>query len=213
MQPQFQSSFIPKKPVTDSAKVLGSTRKSRNIISSLASLIFVLTIMAAGGLFVYEKFVDRQITDANKAIDDARVAFEADKIQDLINTSTRFTTIKELLDKHLAVSEILILLQELTLKNIKFDDFAFQNKSNERNISMTGEATSYNTVAKQSEVIKASGLVSAVAFSNFTLSDKGAVRFKFSGTVAPSLISYKQALNAVSSIEAEETATTVEEEI
>lgn len=198
MEAKFQSSFIPKKPLSDSQKVLGPVKKNTNIFSVIATLVFLVTIFVSGGLFVYEKIVEKQLVDTSKELDAARAAFETDKIQDLIDASTRLNSVKGMLEKHFAVSELLVLMQNYTVKTIQFNNFKFDNKSSNPLLSMDGEALSYNAVAKQSEVFAGTGFINNTLFSDFTLTDSGSVKFKFIGSVATSLVSYKEAVKAIS---------------
>lgn len=83
MEPKFQSSFIPKKPVVDSPKVFVPVEKERNIFSIIASIIFVITLLVAGGVFGYKYYLDKQIADADIALNEAREAFDINKMKDL----------------------------------------------------------------------------------------------------------------------------------
>ncbi len=197
MEPKFQSSFIPKKPLSDSSRVLAPVSKNTNIFSVIATIIFLITLFVSGGLFVYEKIIQKQIGDVKKELDEARVAFETDKINELIDASVRLNSIKGMLEKHFAVSELLFLMQNLTMKTIQFGNFKLDNKSGQPILTMDGEALSYNAVAKQSEVFLASGFIRNVIFSDFSLNDSGLVRFRFTGAVVPRLISYKEAVDAL----------------
>ncbi|HEY0220605.1 MAG TPA: hypothetical protein VGC58_00070 [Candidatus Paceibacterota bacterium] len=200
MQPTFQSSFIPKKPVTDSEKVFGPVTKNRNVFSIVATFLFVITLFVSGGLFVYQKIIEKQIKDADKELGAAREAFEIEKLEDLIGASVKINSIKGLLDKHFAVSELMVLLQRQTVKSVKFMNFTFKNSDGTRFISMDGEALSYNAIAKQSENFVKSGVVKNIEFSDFTLADTGVVKFKFAGAIDESLISYKQSKESTESL-------------
>lgn len=196
MQPQFQTSFIPKKPVFESQKNNLVVVKSRNIFSIIANFMFIITILASGGLFGYKFYLSKQISEADTTLNEARAAFDTNKIQDLLNASTRITTVKTILEKHYIVSELLVLLQQLTNKNIHFDELSFRaNDNNVLSLNIGGESSTYNALAVQSDTLKDSGFFKNETFSDFSLTDKGAVRFRYTANVIPELVSYKKVID------------------
>lgn len=213
MEPKFQSSFIPKKPVSDSAKMLGPVTKNRNIFSVLATFIFTITLLVSAGLFVYQKMIESKISKADLEISDVRNAFEADKIRDLIDASSRLNSITKLLENHYVVSEVLILLQNLTVRNMRFDNFSYRNTDGKPTISMDSEALSYNAVANQRDVFIQSGLMSDVLFTGFNLSETGQVRSKFTAVISPKLVSYKELIDSLTKPNTENTETTETESV
>jgi len=176
--------------------MLGPVTKNTNIFSLVATILFILTIFAAGGLFVYQKIIEKQIKDADIELASAREAFETGEIQELIDASIKINSIKDLLDKHFAVSELMIELQRLTLKNVRFSNFSFKNSEGNHFLSMDGEGLSYNALAKQSEAFSDSGFIKNTEFSDFALSNKGTVNFKFNGSVDSSRILYRKSVEA-----------------
>lgn len=199
MEPKFQSSFIPKKPVVDSPRALGPVTKNRNIFSVIATFMFIITLIAAGGAFGYKKYIEKNISDADKQLSEVRSAFEAGRIQELIDASARLNSIKSLLDNHFVVSQILLLLQNLTLKNIRFDSMSYQNIGGRPVITMDSEGASYNAIANQRDVFVESGMLDNVQFLGYNLTEKGTIKAKFSAVVTPKLISYKDFINSLSS--------------
>ncbi len=204
MEPKFQSSFIPKKPVVDSPKMLGPVQKNRNIFSVLATFIFMITILASGAEFGYGKYIERQISAADSQLVQVRSAFESDRIQDLIEASARLESMKALLEKHYVVSEILVMLQNMTLKAMQFDSLSYKITSNTPEINMQSYASSYNAVANQKDVFDQSGVLNNVTFSDFSLDDRGVVSSKFYANVSPKLVSYKEMLESGSRVSSEQ---------
>lgn len=196
MEPKFQSSFIPKRPTSDSIKDFSPVQKNKNIFSIIATLMFLVVLFASAGLFVYQKIIEKQIESASKELQDAKVALEVEKTQELIDAGARLSSIKGLLDKHFAVSEVVVLLQNLTVKTIKFADLTINNESGTPSISMNGESLTYNAIAKQSEIFNGNTFLTNSAFSDFALDEKGIVKFKFSGSLAGNLVSYREAIEA-----------------
>lgn len=196
MEPKFQSSFIPKRPVVDSPRMLGPVKKNRNIFSVLASLMFLVAMFAVGGVFVYGKMVDRNIKDADAQLAEVRSAFEADRVQELFDASARLSSVKNLLENHYVVSEVLVMLQNLTLKTMRFDNLNYKNNGQKSTINLDAEAQSYNSIANQKEGFMGSGVLSESNFSDYMLTDRGLVKAKFFAVVSPRLVSYKEFINS-----------------
>jgi len=91
----------------------------------------------------------------------------------------------------------LVLLQNLTAKTIKLDSLVINNESGAPTFVMNGESLSYNAVAKQSEVFSGSSFITGTSFSDFSLDEKGIVKFKFSGSASSNLVNYKEAISVV----------------
>lgn len=198
MDPKFQTSFIPKRPVMSSSKIALPAVKNINIFSTIATLLFILTLLASVGLFGYKLYIVRQIVQADKDLNEARAAFEPEKIKELLNASTRIDTIENLLNNHFVVSELLVLLEQITVKNASFSTLTYRNIQNIISINLDGEARTYNALAQQSDIFNKSGFFQQQVFSDFSLTDTGTVRFRYSAVVLPELVSYKKVIELLS---------------
>ncbi len=198
MKPKFQTSFIPKRPVIDGSKSTFPVVKNINIFSTIATVLFALTLLVSGGLLGYKYYLTKQIVDADKALNEARAAFEPEKIKELLNASTKIYTIKNLLNDHFVVSELLVLLEQLTLKNTRFNNLTYKNNQNVISINLDGDARTYNALAQQSDIFNRSGFFQNQVFSDFSLSDTGTVKFRYSANILPELVSYKKVTELLS---------------
>ncbi len=199
MEPRFQTSFIPKKPIINDARIASSSSVVResNVFNLIAVIVFVATLLASGGLFGYKIYLKQQIDKDNKDISDAQAAFQVDKIKELLDANNRILASKDLLDKHVAVSSLLTLLQSLTVRRLRLVTLDYSNKTGQNVISLSGQAQNYNALVEQSRIFEESQYLSNNIFSNFTLEDNGYIKVDFDSAVDTSLISYKKALEAV----------------
>ena len=199
MEPRFNTSFIPKKPVVETASTSGSKSvEQKNIFSIISSTLFVITILAYGGLFAYKIILNNQIKKADSEINDARAAFDTTKIQDLINANSRIVSTKNLLEKHVVVSELLNLLQSLTVKRVRYGTLKYTNIDGLPTVSMTTEAQSYNALAQQLDAFSKSEFVKTPQVSDYNLGDNGNITVKFFANLEPSLVSYKKVIESLS---------------
>ncbi len=197
MQPNFQTSFIPKKPVSgesDKTSVVHDT----DIFTLAATLTFIVTALLYGGLFLYRNMLDKQIVEAGKQLDDARSAILPDKIKELLDANSRITTASNLLEKHIVNSKMLLLLNDLAVKKLKFNDLTFSNKTGVPTVRINGEVQTYNALAKQQEIFANSEYIKNPTFSNIALGEGGSIKFQLTTTIDSSLISYKKSVESLS---------------
>lgn len=199
MQPQFQSSFIPKSPVVNTPNVVNKTpviskQNSTNLFSVIANTVFFITIIVLGGAFLYKFILARQILKTGNEINSAREAFELDKIKNLIDEDSRIKSVSGLVNKHQATSQIIALLQELTLKKLRFTSFDYKSDTN--TITLDTEAQTYNALAKQSDILSSNNYIQRQDFSSFRLLENGNVKSRLVLVINPALLSYKRLIES-----------------
>ena len=194
MEPKFQTSFIPKKPIGSTVSPSSNISAGGSLFSSIATVVFVITLLTSGALFVYKNILSGQVEQYDKEINDASNAIQPQKIQDLIDANSRVTVTKTLLDNHVVVSKLLTLLNDLTIKRIRFTSLNYINKNKESSLSISLEAQTYNALVQEQSLLKSNEFIKNPVFSNFSLGDNGFITVDFSATVDPSLVSYKKSV-------------------
>ena len=116
MDPQIRTSFIPKKPVTSGPE----PRRGVGIIFLVSLFVFIVSLLAAGGVFLYGQFLAQSIVDKGASLDKARAAFEPAVIQELIRLDSRLRFGENVLYSHVSPSLIFSLLEETTLQSVRW---------------------------------------------------------------------------------------------
>ncbi len=192
MDPQVQASFIPKRSLESGSRGAGA-----GLFFLLALVIFAVSIISAGGAFLYQQFLNKSLADKKVSLDRAQGAYEPGTIQDLVRMDARINQAKVLFSKHIAASGIFSYLSTQTLESVSFTSFDFKlSPDGSAKISMAGTANSFSTVALQSDQLGSSKVLRDVVFSNITVGSGGDVDFSVSASVDPSLISYTSTLQA-----------------
>lgn len=187
MDPVTQGSFIPKQSL-----VATRGRGGLGIFLFLSILMFVMSILAAGGAYLYEQFVTRRIAGLDEQLKLAEGAFNTATIQDLARTDSRLIEAEKLLERHVAPSSAFSFISTITLEKVQFNSMAFNlMQDGSATIAMGGTADSFSTVALQSDKFGQSKLLKDVIFSGITVGDDGKVDFSVNATIDPSVISYK----------------------
>src|SRR3989339_516637 len=194
MEPRFQTSFIPKKPIGSpdgsGVKIVHST----NIFSVIATVIFIITVLMAGGLFFYKNILANQIKESEKKLAEAQDAYALSSIKELLDVSARITSANSLLNKHVAVSKVLVLIGDLTVRKLRFTDLTYTIKNNIPTVAISGEVQTYNALAEQQDKFLKNEFIKNPTFSNFNLGDNGYIIVDFSTNIDPNFVSYKSTI-------------------
>lgn len=187
MDPQISTSFIPKEALTAQKARTGGI----GLFFLLSLLVFVISLVSAGGVFAYTQLLNQQLGKNKSQLDLAKGAFEPSTIQNLVRLDSRIEQVKALLNKHVAPSALFNFLAQNTLSNVQFTslDYALSNDGS-ATIQLDGTADSFSTIALQSDQMgKATGLKDVI-FSGIQVETGNRVSFILHATVDPSLISY-----------------------
>ncbi len=192
MAEQFQTSFIPKKTfdVGPAPKATGSSVSA--ILSFIAVIMLVLSVVGATGVFLYERFLLTSIKNKEATLEQAKSAFEPELIRELARVDAKFTIGEKLLDSHTAPSGLLDLLEDVTLETVRFTSFSYLADPEGLRLVMQGEARSFASVALQSDELGRNRSLRETAFSGLTLDERGNVKFTVTALVDPTLVSYRE---------------------
>jgi hypothetical protein len=189
------SSFIPKANLANTDVAAGSF----GIVTFLTVLIFILSVIGAGGVFAYQQVLKNGIASKAHTLQLNQDAFGSNTIEDLARMDTRIAQAKTLLNKHVAASAVFAFLGSQTLQTVQFTSFDYK-LSNDRSgsLSMEGVATSFSAVALQSDQFGGSKVLKDVIFSDINPDQAGKVRFTVKATIAPDLLLYSHTVQGAS---------------
>lgn len=194
MEQNFQTSFIPKKPMLEE-RVVKSRPTGLLVIISIFILFTVL--IASGGLYFYKGILTKNIVKMENDLNLAKNRFEPAKINQLQVLDKRLQASNTILSKHIAISPIFKTLQELTMKTVRYTKFSYglsADKNPKIVVKMSGQAVGYRSIALQSDLFKKNKYLIDPVFSNLSLNDKGSVLFDLEFSVDPNFVDYKQML-------------------
>ncbi|HPS21224.1 MAG TPA: hypothetical protein PLO44_00210 [Candidatus Paceibacterota bacterium] len=199
MEQNFQTSFIPKKPiVTEERTETARPRRPVSILTLISIFIFLAVVLATGGLYLYKSMLQKNITEMSANLALAQERFEPAKINQLQVLGKRLSASDQILTKHIAISPIFETLQESTMKTIRYTDFnySFGTEKNSKliNVIMSGQAIGYRSIALQADLLAENKNIIDPTFSNLKLDDKGNVLFDLEFSVDPNFVDYKQML-------------------
>ncbi len=196
MEQNFQTSFIPKKPIIEDSSVSVSKNSSSvGIFTLIGIFCFITVALGSVGLYFYKDFLNKNVLQMEKNLTLARNRFEPQKIQELQRLDKKLSSASEILKNHIAISPIFEKLSAITLKSIRFTKFSYEfdkSKNTKVVVKMSGAATGYRAIALQSDMFTKEKYFIDPVFSNLALDEKGSVLFDLEFLVDPVFVDYKQ---------------------
>jgi hypothetical protein len=199
MENSFQTSFIPKKPITTSRPV----RTSRfNLFSFFSILALIIIGALAGGLFFYQAYLTNQESILSSSLKKVSASFDQNTISQLELYNKRATVAKTLLDSHVVLSPLFSTIGALTIPTVQYTQFDQTTDPTGFSVKMSGIASDYKSIALQADSFNgASGHpFQNVVFSNLKKDTSGGVTFDVQFTVDPSLLSYEKNITAENAV-------------
>jgi len=194
MDQNFQTSFIPKKPII---KERAASARPVGVLLIISLFILFTVLLATGGLYFYKGIVTKNIVDMENTLTLAGNRFEPSRITELQILDKRLRAASEILSKHIAITPIFNALENLTMKSVRYTKFSYvlgTDKNATIDVKISGQAIGYRSVALQSDLFaKNKNLIDPI-FSNLTLDNSGRVLFDLEFSVDPSFVNYKQML-------------------
>lgn len=193
MEPTFQTTFIPKKPitpVTTKAKPSGVV----TFLGVISTIFFLASISVYGIFYIYKKQINSSIEQTTTSLERQSETFDAGIVLELGDVNKRLQSAELLLQSHTVVSPLFKSLEEITLKTVRFSTFSFKGPTIENKnivVKMSGVAQSYDAIALQSDMFSKNRFLKDPVFSNMVPDSKGVVNFDLTFLVDPSFLLYK----------------------
>lgn len=190
MEQNFQTSFIPKKPMIEERV---TARRPMGIFFIVSLFLFFATLIAGGGAYFYKGILTQNVTKMGSDLNKAKERFEPSRIKILQTLDKRLSASTAVLENHNVVSPIFEVLQATTMKTIRYTDFSF-SKDDGKNVkvSIKGQAIGYRSVALQAEILAKNKNIIDPVFSGLSLDDKGNVLFDLEFSVEKNFLDYRQ---------------------
>ncbi len=206
MESNIPQSFIPKESLAK------STRREVPMIGLfmlVSVLVLLIAIVFLGGSYAYAKFLRNQIeadcqdnvitsTDGcglRARLERIRAGFQRELIEDFRRKDAKIKAAESVLDNHNTIVPVFKLLEDLTLPSVQYSGASYSDNQ----ITLSGRAKGYESIALQSDVFAASKDVETFLFSGLSPDAFGSVSFSLSLTIKPGITSYKAYIESLSS--------------
>ena len=176
-----------------------------SVFMFISVLIFILSIVAAAGTFVWKDIQIKSQAENILKLKKAEARFDSALIEKLKKANTKIDLANKLFKKHIDVVEMFSIINALTADGITFNSFDFtapDTEGGDLKITMKGVGNSFSSIAWQSDVFgKSSSFGKNRVLKNPILSDlaldaKGNVAFSFTASINSADVLYEKVLNA-----------------
>jgi hypothetical protein len=196
MDQNFQTSFIPKKPIV--RERAASSSQPVGFLFIIGIFILFTVLVATGGLYFYDGVLTKNVTDMQNSLNLAKNSFEPSQITRLQVLDKRLIAANQILSNHINVTPIFTALEQLTMKSVRYTKFSYTMGANGSNgavdVQISGQAQGYRAIALQADLLGTNANLIDPVFSNLTLDSSGNVDFDLEFTVNSSFVNYKQTL-------------------
>lgn len=196
MASEFQSSFIPKSPVTEEV----FAKKKAGFFGIVVVSVFIFSVILSAAMYFYKGIISEDISSLRSQLASSEQTLDKETINNLIVFNDKLNLVKSLVWKHKVISRFMNSLASSTVSTVSFSSFDF-NSVNQGNIKITmrGKAPSYGSLALQEDVFSKNKYFKKIEFSDLTLSEQNMVSFTVSVDVDPEIVVYSPVIENVES--------------
>lgn len=172
MNEQSPSSFIPKKPVRGSSRPRPIKRVY--LISVVASVLFVTSLLASGGLFVYTIALERDLAAEQQRLNEQRETFNQSDMERALEFEARLQAANQIFNQQVYLPTLLQALEETALQSTVYRGLSYEKSAmNDINITLDTTNPTFDGVLFQREVLTSNKTLQGVSFTDvsFELAD------------------------------------------
>jgi len=155
----------------------------------LSFFVLGAAILGSVGVFLYQQYLGSVIKSKAIELQAAEERINFSTVEDFIRMRDRLSAGQQLLDKHIALSQFLSVLEGATLANVRFSSMTFVlAEDGTPTVQMSGVARSFNALAAQSNAFGADPRIKSAIFSAITVNANSSVAFELAADLSPALI-------------------------
>lgn len=180
--------FIPKE------EKIVPRRKSVGFWSWISFFIFIISVSAAGGLYLYKGYLQKNLDVYKSSLEKMKSRIEPAALTEIINFSERIESAKKILQNHRKKYALFGFLENNVLKSNYFNYFSLMKKESrekggvfQSSLVLKGAARSYEDLAKQMKIFNSISFFENISFSNFKLLENGYISYDVNLNIKGSL--------------------------
>ncbi|HEY4493080.1 MAG TPA: hypothetical protein VJB98_00440 [Candidatus Paceibacterota bacterium] len=188
----IRTSFIPK----TSLSARPPRKEGLGFFTFLSLTVLVVSLLGWLAAYSYNSLVAKKVSELETFLTRARESFDPALLKVFENLERRLTTAENLLEAHSSVGKLFDVLNERTLKSVRYTYFSYVNNGTAAAVKMSGEAIDFPSVALQAlEYSKDDKLINPI-FSNLGVEEvsdtANRVTFDVSFNIDPALVMYTE---------------------
>lgn len=169
------NSFIPKRG-SGTRPRRGASRQMY-LFTLISYVVFFATMIAAIGVFLYDRYVDGQLVKEVAALNTEMDRFREADMNKVQAFNARLTQTYARLDKNVSLSTIFTALESSTAQTVKLSQLNLTRESDERFVLKAEiETDTFDSSIFQRELLKSNDLIAATVIDGITISTGQAVQ-------------------------------------
>lgn len=160
-----------------------------NLFLVTALFLGGLAIIASVGTYLYDRYLTHSLEAKAEELAVAQREVNEDQVEDFVRLRDRLTYGQELLDNHMAVSQVFDVLEAETLSNVRFSKLGMiVADDHTAQIDIEGIARNFNALAAQSNAFAGEKGIRRAIFSGIVVNRDNTVSFKLTADLDSRLI-------------------------
>jgi hypothetical protein len=185
LPPTIPTSFVPKQPLTPTAR---RRLSGTNPFLTLSYFVIAIAVIGCGAVFAYQYYLQGVAKKKANDVIAAQNKIDQSTVSEFIHLRDRFSAAKGILDHQVALSQFFDVLERVTLQSVSFHNLKLTvAEDRHAQVEMTGSARSFNALAAQSAALASEKRIKRAIFSNISAVG-GSVSFNLTAEIDPTLI-------------------------
>lgn len=142
----------------------------------IAFVVVGITILMAVGVFIYGRFLQGEADKKAAELQYAQQSVNEDTVEGFLRLKNRLMSATSILDKHIVLSEFFTVLENLTLKGVRFTALGITvTPDRGAEVKMSGVARDFNALAAQSAAFANDKRIKQAIFSGINVDESGVI--------------------------------------
>jgi hypothetical protein len=186
LSPGIPTSFVPRQATSDQRR---PRTAGHNLFLVIAMFIFGLSIIAAIGTYAYDRYLTHALQVKAEDLANAQKDVNQDQVENFVRLRDRLTYGQDLLNNHVALSQVFDVLEAQTLASVRFSTLDLTVADDHTaHIDITGTAKNFNALAAQSNAFAAEKGIRRAIFSGIVVNANKTVNFKLTADLDSKLL-------------------------
>ncbi len=177
-----------------------------SIYMGIGIVVFVSGLLSIGGAYGWKAYLENSQKSMQQSLAERKKDINLEVISKIRMQSAKINMAEQLLRNHYAIDRIFSIISALTSENVRFlsmDLVVPVGTNNPFQMTLTGYARSYPSVAFQSDVLnqlekyKLYSIVKNPILSDPSLNQNGTVSFGLTANIDPSKFGYENAFDSI----------------
>lgn len=165
------------------------TSTGTNLFLILALFLGGLAVIAAIGTYAYDKYLQHVLEVKAEELAVAQREVNQDQVEEFVRLRDRLVHGRELLNNHVALSQLFDVLETETLKTVKYESLKLRVADDHTaELEIEGTARSFNALAAQSNAFAAQKGIRRAIFSGIVVNQNNTVSFRLTADLDPRLV-------------------------